>query len=161
MIDAHPCKPEDIARAIAFLVSIGKHAHAELFRAMNRGEIALSLTFNPKAPLSKALGKRQNEPLLVVIGADNEKPLAGDRWRCARGAISWARAVVVHAAGAEPSQYQAVIGLARLYNRALLIETNTAHARSWIEMVPLGKPGFIVWPQGNVHPAPEPRSAMQ
>lgn len=163
---AYITRPEDMALAIARLQVAGQHHHVELFRAAHIGEVAVTMVIDPRTSIRDALAfhRAVDKPMVMVIGGDTDpSPPSRDAtgWRCARGAIGWAKAVMVHGTGIDPEPYRAAIVLALEFKRLLLVECCSAHVDSWTRLVPPGTPGCIILPPpGAVHPDPSRRGPM-
>jgi hypothetical protein len=89
----HRCTRENLSCAIALLHQVGQPHHAEMFRAVLAKEIALAFIPGRKSPWDgRAIpGDR---PTVSVIGDDDYASTGPSGWRAARGAVSWAHAVL-------------------------------------------------------------------
>jgi hypothetical protein len=75
-------------------------------------------------------------------------------------AIAWARAVMIHAAGAEIAHYESAIMAAELTQRCLVIECSSATLPAWVELVkaaPHRPTALIIMPRAGAHPIPPDR----
>jgi hypothetical protein len=148
----HSCRPADISRAIADLNAAGHPAHATLFRAVLAGELLLGLISDRRKTVRPADLWPITQPVLLVIGDDDEKPTGPTGWRCAETVTTWAKAAIVHGTGAAPSHYAEAVRAATITGRAVLVETNSAKVTIWARRFS-GKPVLtIIPPPGCVHP---------
>jgi hypothetical protein len=153
------CRPDDIAKAIVVCEAAGQIGHAELCREMRKGGLALVAGFDRQHAIAAAVLGGARHSTLVVVSDDDYHATGPRGWRSAAVITSWARAALIHAAGADRESYKAAAEAARLVGRAVLIETSSDHANSWAELVQ-DKPALVISPRGGPHPILPPRSAV-
>jgi hypothetical protein len=155
----HRCTPENLSHPIALLHQVGQPHHAELFRAVPAKEIALAFLPGRKSPWDgRAIpGDR---PTVLVIGDDDYASTDPSDWRAARGAVCWAHAVFIHAAGAEIEHYKAVVANAVIRGRLLFVETDAAHLSEWVRATG-DKPKFLIVPHDGQHPVMPTQEVVQ
>jgi hypothetical protein len=155
----------DLARAIVLAEAQGALGFAHLGRALSAGRIAFQpLPTDISASRFKAFARlTRNRPSVVLIGDDAGFEEGPDGWRLAGRAIAWAKAVMIHAAGAEVVHYESAIVAAQITGRCLVIECGTATLPAWVALVraaPHKPPSLIVRPRGGVHPLPVRREGL-
>jgi hypothetical protein len=138
---------------------MGDVAHAELFRGVLEAGIGLAVIGDRKArwDASAIPGDR---PIVLLLGDDDYSSTGPLGWRAARGSLSWARAVFIHGAGADPEHYRGAVGGAILHRRLLLVETDAAHIAAWTKAAG-SKPKLTIVPQSGVHPTPSRPAVLQ
>ena len=153
------CKPDDLANAAAMADQAGQPGVAELMREVRRGGIAVCFNSDRKRKMTVAELNQAARPTIVVVGDDDYSSSGPSGWRCSATIADWAAAVVVHAAGADAESYAEAAKAARLLGRAVIIETDTAHAKDWATVFK-GRPVLLVLPKSGPHPIVPPRSSL-
>ncbi|HUN44131.1 MAG TPA: hypothetical protein VMU81_27885 [Acetobacteraceae bacterium] len=156
----------DLAAAIVLTQQAGAIGQAHLMRALAAGRIAYqSLLPETSTSQFKAFMRAvSHRPAVVLIGDDSDLPQGPDGWSQARRAIRWAKAIIVHAAGAELEHYEAAVTAAQTVRRTLIIECGSLHLPAWISAVraaPHSPSTLVIQPRGGVHPVPAARETLQ
>lgn len=158
--------PADLPGAIVAAEQAGAPGLAHLLRALNAGRIA----FLPVLPdCSNGMFKQfvnltSGRPAVVLIGDDDYQERGPAGFTIAERAVRWASSIVLHAAGAETSQYESVIHAAQIVKRMLLIECSTQTAQAWktlITSLPDPPPTAVIWPREGQHPIAPSRREIQ
>jgi hypothetical protein len=155
----HACTPDNLVKAAVVADQAGRPGIGELMRQVRRGGLALLLQSARDEPLTVAELNEAARPTVVVIGDDDYASTGPAGWRCSGAIAEWAAAAVVHAAGATAESYAEAAKAARQLGRALLIETDTAHAEEWAMMFQ-GRPVLLVMPKDGSHPVMPARGAV-
>jgi hypothetical protein len=156
----------DLARAVVIMEQSGAIGTAHLLRALAAGRIALlPLMPGESAAKFKAWARlTEGRPAVALIGHDDGFDRGASGWAQARRAVKWARAIMLHAAGAELHHYECAIISAELCQRTLIIECGTATLHGWIELVraaPRQPITFVIQPRdGGTHPLPARREGL-
>jgi len=156
----------DLPRAIAISEAAGAIGQAHLLRALYAGRIAL-LPMPADTSTTKFKHWAQitaGRPAVALIGDDDGCDAGPSAWRTAERAVTWARSVLIHAAGAEVHHYETAIVAAELVHRVLIVECLTATLGAWVQLVqdaPHRPMTLVIQPRGGVHPLPLDRSQMQ
>jgi beta-phosphoglucomutase-like phosphatase (HAD superfamily) len=137
----------------------GQPGVAELMRQVRRGGLALFFSSDRKQTVTVTELNQAALPTVVVVGDDDYSSSGPAGWRCSAAIAEWAAAAVIHAAGATAESYGEAAKAARLLGRAVLIETDTAHALAWAKVFE-GRPVLVVAPTTGPHPILPPRSAV-
>ena len=153
------CAPEKLAQASVAADQAGQPGTAQLMREMRRGDIAVLFNTDRERPVSVEELSKAQLPTLVVIGDDDYRSTGPAGWRATPALAAWAEAAVVHASGASAETYAEAAKAARIKGRAVLVETDTAHARDWAEVF-RDRPVLLVLPRDGAHPAVPPRSSV-
>jgi beta-phosphoglucomutase-like phosphatase (HAD superfamily) len=153
------CTPENLAKAAVVADQAGQPGVAELMREVRRGGLALFFSSDRKQTVTVAELNQAALPTVVVVGDDDYSSSGPAGWRCSAALAEWAAAAVIHAAGATAGTYAEAAKAARLLGRAVLIETDTAHAAAWAEVFQ-GRPVLIVAPTTGPHPILPPREKL-
>jgi hypothetical protein len=128
-------KPDQISRLIGAVTQAGEAHHAVWLAAAQRGEIAaLQIEPGARIPLRMLDVQPDQRPLLILLCGDGASPVGPDGFPQARRILRWARAIILHGAGAEPGHYATAVASARMTGRAVLVETTTAHLPAWRAM---------------------------
>ena len=157
--------PADIARVIDEMDRAGGIGIAHLFHAMLSGRIAV-LPLMPNGPAAKFkawVRLTKHRPAVALIGDDDGLDRGPDGWPQARRAVGWARAVMLHAAGAELYHYEVAIVAAELTQRMLIVECCSATLPAWVDIVQNAahRPKcLIIQPPDGTHPIPDNRGTM-
>jgi len=156
----------DLAGAIVMTQQAGAIGQAHLMRALVAGRIAYqSLLPETSVTAFKAfIRATSNKPTVMLIGDDGDLPRGPDGWPQARRAIRWAKAVVVHGAGAEIEHYESAVMATQIVGRVLVIECCSVHLPAWVEMVrtaPHSPSVLVIVPRGGVHPVAASQGAIQ
>ena len=136
---------------------------APLVDAAARGIIAVSFFHNPASEFPGALLKVHARPLVIVVGDDPPISAAAavgpDPWIMRQRLRQWRpRYALVHATGGLASQYREIVQAALLFDRLLVVETGTAMADAWRDVLAPLCPVTLMLPNdGGVHPITEPR----
>jgi hypothetical protein len=157
---------DDLAAAIVLNEQAGAIGAAHLMRALACGRIAyFSLLPDSSSSRFKAFARATSRrPAIVLIPDDDGFDRGPAGWRLAERALRWARAVMVHAAGAEIEHYEAAISAAKLIHCVLVVECSSATLGAWAALVraaPHRPSTLVIVPRGGVHPVPVDRSKMQ
>jgi len=156
----------DLAGAIVLNEQAGAIGQARLLRALMAGRIAyLPLLPEMSAGQFKTFAHAtRGRPAVTLIGDDDGMDRGPAGWRLAGRSLRWARAIMLHAAGAEPEHYEAAVVAAEMVHRVLVIECSTATLPDWLALVlalPRRPPTLVIRPRGGIHPLAPDRSAMQ
>ena len=136
---------------------------APLIEAAAAGVIAVSFFYEPENEFPRALLKVHSRPLIIVVGDDPPRtapaPIGPEPWVMRRRLRHWMpRYALVHATGGLASQYREIVQAALLFDRLLVVETGTAFANAWREiLLPLCPVTVMLPNDGGVHPIPEAR----
>jgi hypothetical protein len=155
----------DLLRVITTAEAVGSIGTAHLLRAVAQGRTAFLLAASDmSATTFKAFAKRAaNRPAVVVIGDDNGMERGPAGWAITDRVLNWARAIMIHACGAEIVHYDTAIMTAEFTHRMLIIECGTATVDAWLRLVKAlrHRPvSMVILPRQGVHPAPLDRSLM-
>jgi hypothetical protein len=153
------CTPDNLAKAAVAAEQAGQPGVAELMREVRRGGLAVFFSSDRQQVVTLAELNQAVRPTVVVVGDDDYQSTGPSGWRCSAVVSEWAAAAVVHAAGATAESYSEAVRAARLLGRAVLIETDTAHAEEWA-LVFEPKRVLLVLPKTGPHPILPPRSAL-
>ncbi len=157
--------PADLADAIILSDRLGAIGLAHLLRAVAQGRIALfPLLPDTGATQFEAFARAtSHRPAVALLGDDDGLNRGPAGWSMAGRATAWARAALVHGAGAEPSHYEMAIQTAKPARRVLIIECGSATLDAWASLVSdaAHRPSaLIICPHGGVHPVPGDRGAL-
>jgi hypothetical protein len=153
------CKPDDLAKAAVAADQAGQPGIAELMRQVRRGGLAIVFVSDRDDPVTVDDLNEAERPTVVVVGDDDYRATGPSGWRATPTLVAWAAAVVVHAAGATADSYAEAAKAARELGRAVLIETDSAHAERWA-IVFRACPVLLVLTRDGAHPVMPPRSAV-
>jgi len=128
-------------------------------RQVRRGGLAVLFNSDRGQRVTADELNQAQRPTVVVIGDDDYASSGPAGWRCSATIAGWAAAAIVHAAAATAESYAEAAKAARLLGRAVLIETDTAHALAWAKVFE-GRPVLVVAPTTGPHPILPPRSAI-
>lgn len=150
--------PDTLAHMITVAEQAGATGFAHLLRAVQTSRVAALLAISPGC--SGGDWKRFTRtaaaaPAIAVIGDDDYCNRGPAAYPMAPRAIRWARFVMLHAAAAERTHYEAAIFAAQLTGRALIIECGTATADAWadeIRRVPHPPRTIVLLPHDGAHP---------
>jgi hypothetical protein len=161
----HINTPAELAQAIVLAEAQGAHGFAHLARALAAGRIAFQpLMTDVSASRVKAFARlTRHRPAVILIGDDDGLDRGPSGWRLAERALAWARAVLLHGAGAEIIHYEGAIMAAQLTGRCLIVECSSATLPAWetlAKAAPHRPRTLIIRPRGGVHPIPMARGAM-
>lgn len=154
---------EDIPAAISQMQLAGAGHRVPLLQALYRGEIAYAEMRGPGyagyASRFRRWAATIRLPGIALIGDDGDtSPDGPDAWPVARRVLGWARFILVHGAAGHPDHYRYAIGLARTYDRLLLIECASRNIGPWEQACERSGPGAVVLvmrpPPGVPHPVP-------
>jgi hypothetical protein len=140
--------------AIDMLHRYGESFRVPLLEAARDGLIDLAFLVQPNAsaPIGKIRGSRR--PMVAVICADQGRPSPHTEWRCAKALTQWAPSAIVHACAALPAHYAHAVAWALKYGGCLVVETGSAAAEGWTELLRPDVPALIIMPTSGVHPVP-------
>ena len=153
------CTPENLAKAAVAADQAGQPGVAELMREVRRGGLALFFNSDRNQEVTVDDLNQAQRPTVVVIGDDDYSSSGPTGWRCSATVAEWAVAAVIHAAGATAESYAEAVKAARLLGRAVLVETDTAHALAWAQVFQ-PKRVLLVLPKVGPHPILPPREAL-
>ena len=154
------CKATDLARAIVAAEQAGQPGVAALLREVAAGRIALFSVDSRNGVFDANQLNGCKLPVVAVVGDDDYRSTGPAGWKYAATIASWARCGVIHAAGATAGTYGEAIRGALVHGRAVLVETNSAHAADWAAMF-IGKPALLILPRKGAHPIAPRREAIQ
>jgi hypothetical protein len=157
--------PDDLNRAIVQAEAQGSPGWAHLARGLAAGRNAfLPVTPEMSATRFKRFTRMTTDrPTVVLIGDDDGLERGPGGWLLARRAVAWARAVMIHGAGAELAHYEVAIIAAELTGRCLIIECGTATLAAWTALVraaPHKPETLVIQPHGGAHPIPLARETL-
>ena len=142
----------DIDRLIALSVAQDAGHRAHLLRAVKRGEI-ITLEPHRKSHIPKSVLRSAPLPTLVIIGDDDHASTGPAGWTATQRVLKWARAAMIHGAGADIRSYQMVIDMTVKYKRVALIETESRYVAAWGEVfLSKGIPSVGIIPSDGPHP---------
>lgn len=145
-----------IGRAVDIADATGMIGLAILLRAAKAGRISLFVCQPQNAPTFKNWAQVSNgRPAVALIGDDGDLSHGAAAWKgYAYRMARWASSVLLHASGAKSAHYEAVIAAAERYGRVLVIETSTASAGSWLDVLAAipPRPTLLIWPREGTHP---------
>ena len=150
----------DLTAAIAAAEHAGAVGTAHLMRALAAGRIAY-LPLSPDDPRQanwRTFTERSaGRPAIALIGDDDGIGCGPAGWPSAGLAVRWARAILLHATGAELWHYEGAILAAQNVRRLLIVECTSVGLDEWtsfIQAVP-HPPGILTMapPPGQRHPA--------
>ncbi|WP_237214206.1 hypothetical protein [Falsiroseomonas oryziterrae] len=125
-------KAEQISRLIGVAHQAGELHEAVWLAAVQRGEIAAAAVEpGGRIPLRVLDTQPGQRPLLILLRGDGVTPVGPDGFPQARRILRWARAIILHGAGAEPQHYATAVASAMATGRAVIVETTTAHLPAW------------------------------
>ena len=136
---------------------------APLVEAAAAGIIAVSFFNDPASEFPRALLKVHSRPLVIVVGDDPPMTASAsvgpEPWVMRRRLRHWMpRYALVHATGGLASQYREIVQAALLFDRLLVVETGTAVADAWRDvLLPLCPVTVMLPNDGGVHPVSEAR----
>lgn len=130
----------------------GQPGVAELLRQVRRGGLAIVFCSSRTDPLDIADLDQAPCPVVVVVGDDDYASTGPAGWRAASTLAAWARAAVVHAAGATADTYRQAADAARIVGHSVLVETDSAHALEWAAIFH-EQPVLTVFATDGQHPA--------
>ena len=152
--------PDDLAKLVVAAEQAGQPGYAELIREVRRGGLAVISGFPRHQTMTAADLNRAARPTVVLVGDDDYSSTGPRGWCCAANLAEWAAAAVIHASAATAESYAEAAKAARLLGRAVLVETDTAHADEWAAVFP-GRPVLGVLPKGGrPHPVMPARETM-
>jgi hypothetical protein len=154
------CTPENLAKASVAADQAGQPGVAQLMREVRRGGLAVFFGSDRMQKITVEDLDQAQRPTLAVVGDDDYRSTGPSGWMATPALVTWAAAAVIHAAGASAETYAEAAEAARISGRAVLIETDTAHAEQWA-MVFEERPVLLVLPRDGAHPTLPERSAMQ
>lgn len=164
VICARTASPANVARAIAMMEAIGEQFRIPLFRAVPRGEIALTVLGTGQAPPLSRLDRTGFPGLVVLTDDDDTTRLGPDGWRYAARILRWARGVMLHGTGGQPEHYQMAVEGAQRCGRLVLVETCSTQIDAWAALaLRTLAPGRILKiqpPAGGIHPVAVPRGQV-
>ena len=136
---------------------------APLIEAAAEGIIAVSFFYEPEVEFPRALLKVHSRPLVIVVGDDPPRtapaPIGPEPWVMRRRLRHWMpRYALVHATGGLASQYREIVQASLLFDRLLVVETGTAVADAWRDvLLPLCPVTVMLPTDGGMHPIAEAR----
>ena len=156
----------DLAAAIVASAQAGAIGQAHLLRALLHGRIAyLPLMPDTSSRTFKMFAHSVSDrPAVALIGDDDGMDRGPAGWTQAARAVRWARAILLHAAGAEIAHYEGAVEAAEIVRRVTVIECGPATLPAWTALalaVPHHPSTLIICPRGGVHPIPVASEAMQ
>ena len=134
-----------------------------LFEAAAEGVINLAIAYDPESHLPREITDNTSRPLVVVVGDDpphNHAHAIGPAgWVLSRRLQYWRpRGCLIHATGAQGCEYRTAVLAAVTLGRFLIVETGSAHARAWCDLIePVCPTTVLVPPGGGTHPIQERR----
>ena len=157
---------DEVTRAILVMEQAGSIGTAHLLRALASGRIALlPILPDESSTKFKAFARMTgHRPAVVLIGDDDGFDRGPGGWAQAGRALSWAKSVMLHGAGAELFHYEAVITAAELTRRTLIVECSTATLPVWVELVkaaPHRPETVLIQAAGGPHPLPVARETWE
>lgn len=144
------------ARLISVIYQVQPY-RVPLLRAMGDGLLGIcEIPRGVSYPRKTLEGRKQ--PLVCIISDDDYQSTGPAGFPAARKLRSWARRAVVHAAAGETFHYAAIVAMALLFGRVLVVETDTAHASLWQHYLGNGKRlGLLCILTDGVHPVLPPK----
>jgi hypothetical protein len=94
------------------------------------------------------------KPVLAIVGDDDHASTGPAGFPAAKPLAAWARAAIIHGAGAEPKHYAEAFRCALTVRHAVLVETDAAHIGDWTRIFGDGQrmPVLEILPRHGVHP---------
>lgn len=143
--------PAEVHRLASRAYLFGATHLAPIFNAVIAGRVKLACATSRTMQFPRRAVKSSGLPALVLVGDDDDAATGPAGWRCATEAARWAKAAIVHGAGADVAFSQAAVEGAIAVGRFLLVETSSQFVRPWSALL-AGKPVLAVIPRGGLHP---------
>ena len=136
---------------------MGQPGYAELLRGVqNEG---VTLVCLPNRGINLPDLDKIPSLAIVLIGDDDYASTGPSGWACSPTIAAWAGCAVIHASGATVETYRQAINGAHVRGRAVLVETDSAHAEKWAELF-RPNPTLIILPHDGLHPIRPNRGAV-
>lgn len=121
-------------RALLMVQSLaGFGFRAPIYQAALRQEMDLAETGPAGEVALDAFS--HTRPVLVVLGDDGPAPTGPEGFAQAAGLLRWTRAAILYSAGGEERFYQEAVDLTRQHGRCVLIETDAAQRKAWMDRI--------------------------
>jgi hypothetical protein len=149
-------KAAQMAEMIARLEQAGDTWHTPLIRAALRGEIAFTiLSPGSRLPLRLLDPMRHPGPLVVVLGGDGIEAGGPGHFEQAARLIRWARFILLHGSGGDPTHYEIAVEAARHVRRVVIVETTADYLKDWVDfrfVHARTTPTLVVEARDGLHP---------